>query len=206
MGARRDLKRRSPTRSQKCAPVVSSRRGEPREGPRNRGVDSPQPRGIRDGCSADPRFNRRARAHWRRDRRALDPPRCGLRTPARSHPRLRRPWRLEHRLSVLCRVALLARRPRSRRGPREGPRGPGPARAAAAGPGARPRRAVVRQGPRPHPRGDARHRGAVARDRPRRHGGARRAHRSWLASDGSQGGEGRNAPAAREPSAPRVSE
>lgn len=205
-GARRGLKRRATVRSQDHAPAVSSSRGEPERVLRNRGVDSSRPRGIRDGSSRHQRFNGRARASRRCDRRALDTPRRGLRAPTRSDPGLRCAWWLEQRLSVLCRVALLARRPRSRSRTREGPRGARPRHAAAARPGARPRRAVVRQGPRPHARGDSGHRGEVAGHRPRRHGRARGAHRPWLAVHGSQSGEGRSPPAARKPSAPRVSE
>ena len=92
------------------------------------------------------------------------------------------------------------------RRPREGPRGPRPRHAAAARPGARPRRAVVRQGPRPHARGDAGHRGAVARHRPRRHGrstwsASSAAGDAWIAKRRSD----EASPAARKPSASRVS-
>ena len=55
--------------------------------------------------------------------------------------------------------------------------------AAAAGPGARARRALVRQGPRPHPRRDPGNRGASSiRGRPGRDRRARRAHRARLAA------------------------
>ena len=55
------------------------------------------------------------------------------------------------------------------------------------GGGARPRGAVVRQGPRPDPRRHAGDRSAAARGGARRHGRPRRADRARLALHGSQG-------------------
>ena len=73
-------------------------------------------------------------------------------------------------------------------------------RPAAPRPGARPRRALLRQGPRPHPRRHAGDGGAPAEGRPRRHRAARRAHRARLAlvdrKAEARGGRARNTGAA----------
>ena len=99
----------------------------------------------------------------------------------------------------------LARRTRPGRGPGEGARGARPRHAARAWPRPSPRRAVLRQGPRAHARGDAGDRRAAARGRACRHRRARRAHRARLALHRSQGGAGRDHAAAREPGAARSS-
>ena len=179
---------------------------EPQGEFRYRGVDSPQSRGIRNGCSRDQRFIGRARAPRRRDRRALRAPRRRDRTPARSDPRVRYPRGLEHRIPLVRRLAQLAGRPRAGRSAGAGPRGAGARHAAAACRGARARRALVRQGPGPHARGDAGDRGEAAGHRPRRHGGARRAHRPRLATHGSQSRGRRGRAGSTRAGAPRVSE
>ena len=103
--------------------------------------------------------------------------------------------RLEQRLSLVCRLAELARRARHGCGP--GAR-PGCARswhAATACPGPRPRRALVRQGAGAHPCGHAGDRGAPAGRGACRHRRPRRAHRPRLAPDGQQGRGSRDHPA-----------
>src|SRR5262245_60657471 len=94
-----------------------------------------------------------------------------------------RAGRLEHRLPVLRRVALLAHRPRPRRGPGEGAGGARPWRPATRGARAGPRRDLLREGPGHHARGDCGYRGAVAGHRPGWHRPARRTDRPRLAPD-----------------------
>ena len=67
------------------------------------------------------------------------------------------------RVPLLRPLAGLAGRTRPWRGPRESPRGARSGDAAAPGPGVRPRRALVREGPRPDARRHAGDPGAVAR-------------------------------------------
>src|SRR4029453_12659135 len=54
----------------------------------------------------------RSRSAWGRDRRAVRSPRRRDRAPARSHPRVRRPRRLEQWGSLVCRLAKRAHRAR----------------------------------------------------------------------------------------------
>ena len=75
--------------------------------------------------------------------------------------------------------------------------------AAAPGPGARPRGAVVRQGPGPDPRRHPGDRSAAARGGARRHGLPRRADRARLALRGPQGRGPGDQATAREPGAAR---
>src|SRR2546430_2875543 len=97
-----------------------------------------------DDSARDSTSRRGTRPAWRRDRRAVRPPRRGHRAPARADPRVRRTRRLEHGLLLLRGLALLA----GGAGPGRGPgTGPGRARlrdAAPAGPGAGPPPAVLR--------------------------------------------------------------
>ena len=74
-----------------------------------------------------------------------------------------------------------------------------------AGPGPGPRGAVVRQGPRPDPRGHAGDRGAAAGGGAGGHGRPRRADRAGLAAGGPAGRGAGGRAAAREPGAPGVS-
>ncbi len=78
-----------------------------------------------------------------------------------------------------------------------------PRHAAAARPGARPRRTLLRQGPRPDPRRDARDRGAAAGGGPRRYRRARRADRARLAAGGPAGRGSGSRPADDGPAAGR---
>ena len=125
------------------------------------------------------------RAAGRRDRRAVRAPRRRHRAPARPHPRVRRSRAAGTTASARAppgwpgaSASTWARRAsgsawRARSGD-----------AAAAGRGAGPRRALLRQGPGPDPRGHAGDRGATARGRARGHRRARRAHRAGLAPRG----------------------
>ena len=133
-------------------------------------------------------------------------PRCGHRPPARPHPRVRRPQRLEQRLPLLRRTGWPGAWGSTSGAARERVR---VARALGTLPvpraGARPRRAVVRQGPRADPRGHAGDRGAAAGRRPRGHRAARRAHRARLAAGGSPRRGARGGAPARGPRPARVS-
>src|SRR2546426_9147526 len=79
------------------SPVVG-----PPGGLRNSGVESPQQKG------GTPHANALAGPTGRRDRRAVGAPRRRDRAPPRSHPRVRHPRGLEHRIPLLRRLAELA--------------------------------------------------------------------------------------------------
>src|SRR3989449_3881646 len=160
------------------------------------GVESPQ---EKEGSHAKPFACCSSRL------RAVCAPRRRHRAPARADPRLRRPRRLELGLPLLRRLARLAGRARSGRGPGAGPGGARPRDASPLGPGPGPRGAVLREGPCPDPGGPAGDRSSAAGGRARGHGRPRRADRAGLAVRGPAGrGAGDEAPT-REPSPARVS-